>query len=109
MALLLRIFQPSARVVLQHPMLAAEMTLAEGAVADYGLRKRLTLRVSTPRLPGARSLCGRERDVDGGFWCDVEVLQSDVLIGGGGQVLAGVNQADLLGCGVSTQGNEMSQ
>lgn len=36
--LLLAVFQPTALVILQHPMLAAEMALAEGAVAHYPLR-----------------------------------------------------------------------
>ena len=43
MALLLAVLEPGTLVILQHPMLAAEMSLAEGAVAYDALRRLLAV------------------------------------------------------------------
>ena len=43
MALLLAILEPGTLMILQHPMLAAEMSLAEGAVAYDALRGFLAI------------------------------------------------------------------
>lgn len=59
MALLLAVLQAAALVVLQHAMLAAEVALAEGAVAHDPLRPVLAV------LEGALYLLGRHAAADG--------------------------------------------
>lgn len=58
-ALLLAVLQAAALVVLQHAMLAAEVALAEGAVAHDPLRPVLAV------LEGALYLLGRHAAADG--------------------------------------------
>ena len=59
MALLLAVLEATALVVLQHPMPAAEVALAEGAVAHDPLRAVLAV------LEGAFYLLGRHAAADG--------------------------------------------
>lgn len=57
--LLLAILQPTALVILQHPMLAAEMPLAERAITHYPLRAVLAV------FEGAFYLLGGHAAADG--------------------------------------------
>lgn len=59
MALLLAVLQAAAFVVLEHAVLAAEVPLAEGAVAHDALRPVLAV------LEGALYLLGRHAAADG--------------------------------------------
>ena len=65
MTLLLAILQTLALVVLQQPVLAAEMTAAEPTVTDYALRRVLALLEGTADLLG-HAAPERKRYVQGG-------------------------------------------
>ena len=92
MALLLAILQPIAHMVLQQPMPAAEMALAEAAVPDYPLRSVLALLERTPDLLGRHAAAQRERDVDYGFPRDIVGGEGS---GGGGEVFASVHETEV--------------
>ena len=67
MTLFLAVLEPSALVILQHPMLAAEMPLAEGAVADNALRGLFAVFMRAANfLRGTAA--DRKGDVEGGGW-----------------------------------------
>ena len=98
MTLLLAVLQPAALVILEHPVLAAEMPLAEGAIAHYPLRAVLAVFEGAFHLLGGHAAADGQRHVQGrgsgqevGDWgCG--------CVGwgiGGGQMLAGVDEADV--------------
>lgn len=67
MTLFLTVLQPTARVTLQHPMFAAEMSVAEPAVADYPLRLLLAVfETAAWLLWGSHAATHRAEEVEGG-------------------------------------------
>lgn len=104
MALLLAVLQPAALVVLEHAVLAAKVALAEGAVPHDPLRPVLAVlevaldllgRHAAPDRQGhVQGRRGREQVGDWGRACGR--ARRGV---GGGQVLAGVDEADVGGWG----------
>ena len=108
MALLLAVLEPAALVVLEHAVLAAEVALAEGAVAHDALRavpavlEGALLLLAGAAADGEGHVQGRgggEEGGDGGCGGG----------GGGGEVLAGVDEADV-GCwGGGAEGEELAE
>lgn len=68
MTLLLTVLQPAALVILQHAMLAAEMPLAEGAVAHDALRPVLAVLEGALHLLGRHAAADGQRHVQGRGW-----------------------------------------
>ncbi len=67
MALFLAVLQPTALVILQHAMFAAELALAERAVADDPLSLILAILERAANLSRGAAAYG-ESDVDSGVW-----------------------------------------
>ena len=82
MALLLAVLQPGTLMILQHPMLAAEMSLAEGAIAYDALRRLLAVFVRAADFL-RRSAADGKCDMEGGGRRDGERFK------GGGDVGCG--------------------
>lgn len=94
MALLLTVLQAAALVVLQHTVLAAEVTGAEAAVADYPLCGVLAVLECTADLFGWHAAAQWQGEGKGGVWQDVESREGGV---GGARVckmLAGVGETE---------------
>lgn len=112
MALLLAVLQPAALVVLQHAMLAAEVPLAERAVAHDALRAVLAVFEGALHLLGGHAAADGERHVQGrGLRQEVRDRGGGGGGGGagGGEVLAGVDEADV-GCwGGCSEGEEVAE
>lgn len=66
--LLLAVLEPAALVILQHPMLAAEMALAEGAVPHYPLRPVLAVLEGAFYLLGGHTAADGQGHVEGRGW-----------------------------------------
>lgn len=69
--LFLAVLEPGALVILQHPMLAAEMPLAEGAVADDPLGRLFAVFMRAADFLRGAAAQG-EGYVQGGGWWDGE-------------------------------------
>lgn len=90
LVLLLAVLQARAAVRLQHPVLAAEMAIAEAAVADDPLRRVAAVFETTADLFGT-SAADWQREVDRRLACDGVGGQSCARVG---EVFAGVHEAE---------------
>ena len=68
MTLLLAVLEPAALVVLEHPVLAAEMPLAEGAIAHYPRGAVLAVLEGAFYLLGGHAAADGQRHVQGRGW-----------------------------------------
>ena len=107
MTLLLAILEALALVVLEEAVLAAEMPIAEAAVADDALRGVLAFLVTAANLLRRHAAAQRERHVQ-------RCVRRDCVLaercGGGRQVLPGVHEAQVGGLGqVGAQREQTAQ
>ena len=84
MALLLAVLQPRALVVFQHPMLAAEVPLAKGAVADDALRGLFAVFVRAAHFLRRAAFGGGCDHAEGGGGRDGERFEGGSYVGCGG-------------------------
>ena len=94
MALLLAVLQPRALVVLQHPMLAAKVPLAEGAVSYDALGRFFAVFVRAADFLRCATLA-RCYYVESGGRRDGERFQGGSDVGCGGKVLACMNETEV--------------
>ena len=107
MALLLTVLQALALMVLQHTVLTAVVAAAEAAVADDALRRILAVLERAADLLRGHAAAQRERHVQCGVGRDVVGLQGARRRR---EVLAGVDYAQVRGCGVrSAEGEERAE
>lgn len=92
MALLLAVLQALALVILEQPVLAAEVARAEAAVAHDTLCGVLAVLETTPDLLGWHTSAHGQGHVECAVGCDVVFREG---CGGGGEVLAGVHEAQV--------------
>ena len=98
MTLLLTVLQPTALVILEHPVLAAELPLAEGAIAHYPLRPVLAVFEGASYLLGGHAAADGQRHVQRRGWGQEVGDWGGGCVGWGmvgGQMLAGVDEADV--------------
>lgn len=65
-AFLLTVLKPTALMILEHAMFAAELALAEGTISDDALRRIFTVFEGTADLLGSAAT-DRKGDMDGGI------------------------------------------
>lgn len=103
MTLLLTILQPLAPMVLQQPVLPAEMPRTKPAVPDDALRRVPALLERAAYLLGRHAAAQGQRHVQGGAGRQGERGQRRR---GRGEVLAGVDEAQVGGGEVVAEGEE---
>ena len=96
-------------------MLAAEVPLAEGAVAHDPLRPVLAVFEGAPDLFGWHTAADRQRHVQRRGWREQVRYRSGGGEGGisggggGGQVLAGVDETDIACWGRGSEGEQLAE
>jgi len=94
MTLLLAVFQPATLMVLQHPVLSAEMSGAEAAIADNALGSVPAVFEGAAHLFGGHATSYRRCEFKGRVWKYVQRHKGRVC-GGGCEMAACMEEAQI--------------